>query len=224
MQRKICDFHMHSFYSDGDLLPAEIVRRTQVLGHKAIAITDHADASNIEQIVSALSKASALVSKYSEGFILIPGVELTHVPPKSIANLARTAKKCGAKIVVVHGETPVEPVTAGTNTAACNCPDVDVLAHPGLISEENVVAAKGNGIFLELSFRGGHCLGNGLVACLAKKAGTSLIVDSDAHTIGDHLSPSDAFAVARGSGLSKADAERVVYGNADLLLKRLGFV
>jgi len=46
MQRKICDFHMHSLFSDGDLLPAEIVRRTQVLGHRAIAITDHADGSN----------------------------------------------------------------------------------------------------------------------------------------------------------------------------------
>jgi putative hydrolase len=223
MQRKICDFHMHSFYSDGDLLPAEIVRRTQVLGHKAIAITDHADSSNIEHVVSALSKASALVSKYSDDFILIPGVELTHVPPKSIDELARAAKRCGAKIVVVHGETPVEPVVAGTNAAACRCPDVDILAHPGLIAEEDVATAKANGIFLELSFRGGHCLGNGLVARLAKSAGACLIVDSDAHTIGDHLSPSDALAVARGSGLSKSDAESVIYRNADLLLKRLGF-
>ncbi len=222
MQRKICDFHTHSFYSDGDLLPAEIVRRAQVLGHRAIAITDHADTSNMDQIISALLKASALVSKYSEDFLLIPGVELTHVPPKSIASLARSAKKLGAKIVVVHGETPVEPVAEGTNTAACGCPDVDILAHPGLISEESVAEAKRNGVFLELSRRCGHCLGNGLVAALAKKEGAMLIVDSDAHTVGDHLSPADAFAVARGSGLSKADAERVVYRNPDLVIKRLG--
>ncbi len=222
MQRKICDFHMHSFYSDGDLLPAEIVRRTQVLGHRAIAITDHADSSNLEHIISALSKASSQVSEYSDDFTLIPGVELTHVPPESIADLSRRAKKLGAKIVVVHGETPVEPVAEGTDAAACCCPDVDIVAHPGLISEEDVDAAKRNGIFLELSFRGGHCLGNGLVAALAKRVGAMLIVDSDAHTVGDHLSPSDAFAVARGSGLSKADAERVVYENPSLLLKRLG--
>ncbi len=222
MQRKICDFHMHSLFSDGDLLPAEIVRRTQVLGHRAIAITDHADGSNLEQVISVLSKASSQASKYSDGFSLIPGVELTHVPPGRIADLASLAKRLGAKIVVVHGETPVEPVAYGTDAAACSCPDVDILAHPGLISEESVEAARQNGIFLELSFRGGHCLGNGLVAAMAKREGAALIVDSDAHTVGDHMSPEDAFAVARGSGLSKADAERVLYQNPLLLLKRLG--
>lgn len=221
IMRKICDFHMHSLFSDGDLLPSEIVRRTYILNNRAIAITDHADPSNMEAIIRALVRASDFISKYYSDFQLIPGVELTHVPPKSIPTLAKEAKSYGAKIVVVHGETPVEPVQPGTNSISCGCPDVDILAHPGMISEDEVSKAKDNGVFLELSYRCGHCLGNGRVASLATKIGAKLLVNSDAHDIGDHLSPEVALNVARGSGLSESEAERAISKNPDLLLKRI---
>lgn len=221
MPRRICDFHMHSLFSDGDLLPSEIVRRTNVLGNRAIAITDHADPSNMEHVIGSLVRASEFTAKYVDDFTLVPGVELTHVPPKSIPILAREAKKMGASLVVVHGETPVEPVQEGTDEASCRSPEVDILAHPGMITEEAVAYARENGVFLELSYRGGHSLGNGHVARLAKKHGAMLLVDSDAHNIGDHMSPPDALRVARNSGLSSAEAERIVFENPDLLLKRL---
>ena len=41
---------MHSLFSDGELLPSELARRALVLGHEAIAITDHVDYSNINTI------------------------------------------------------------------------------------------------------------------------------------------------------------------------------
>jgi putative hydrolase len=213
---------MHSLFSDGELLPAEIVRRERVLGHRAIAITDHADASNLEQLIASLVRASEHVAKTIDDFQLLPGVELTHVPPKAIPDLARRAKELGARIVVVHGETPVEPVEAGTNEISCVCSDVDILAHPGIISEAAVIKAKDSGVFLELSYRGGHCLGNGHVARLARKHGALLVVDSDAHNIGDHLTSADALNVAVGAGLKRAEAERVVFSNPDLLLKKVG--
>jgi histidinol phosphatase-like PHP family hydrolase len=212
---------MHSLFSDGDLLPSEIVRRTNVLGNRVIAITDHADPSNMEHVIHSLVRASDFTAKYVDDFRLVPGVELTHVPPKSIPSLAREAKKLGAVLVVVHGETPVEPVQEGTDDASCRCQDVDILAHPGMITEEAMVNAKENGIFLELSYRGGHCLGNGHVARLAKKQGAMLLVDSDAHNIGDHMTPADALGVAQNSGLSVSEAERVVFENPNILLKRL---
>jgi len=221
MPRRICDFHMHSLFSDGDLLPSEIVRRTNVLGNRVIAITDHADPSNMEHVIHSLVRASDFTAKYVDDFRLVPGVELTHVPPKSIPSLAREAKKLGAALVVVHGETPVELVQEGTDDASCRCQDVDILAHPGMITEEAMVNAKENGIFLELSYRGGHCLGNGHVARLAKKQGAMLLVDSDAHNIGDHMTPADALGVAQNSGLSVSEAERVVFENPNILLKRL---
>jgi histidinol phosphatase-like PHP family hydrolase len=213
---------MHSLISDGELLPAEIARRTYALGHRAVAITDHTDPSNMQHVVSSLVRASEFISKYYDDFQLIPGVELTHVPPKSIPSLAKEAKRYGAKIVVVHGESPVEPVQEGTDEAACNCSAVDLIAHPGYISREAVEKAKENGIFLELTYRGGHCLGNGHVARLARKIGAHLVVDSDAHEIGDLLTPETAIGVARGAGLSKVEAERVVYDNPGLVIKRLG--
>jgi histidinol phosphatase-like PHP family hydrolase len=84
-----------------------------------------------------------------------------------------------------------------------------------------VASAKENGVFLELSYRAGHCLGNGHVAKLAKKFGAQLIVDSDAHNIGDHLTPSNATSVAHGAGLTETEAEHVVFNNPDMLLKRI---
>jgi putative hydrolase len=219
--RRICDFHMHSLLSDGGLLPAEIVRRTYVLGHKAVAITDHADPSNMQHVVSSLLQASKFISKYYDDFKLIPGIELTHIPPKSIPSLSKEAKRYGAKIVVVHGESPVEPVQEGTDEVACSCSDVDLVAHPGYISRDAVERAMENGIFLELTSRGGHCLGNGHVARLARKIGAHLVVDSDAHDIGDLLTPKVALGVAYSSGLTKTEAERVVFENPSLVMKRL---
>ncbi|MDD1764631.1 MAG: histidinol phosphate phosphatase domain-containing protein, partial [Candidatus Methanomethyliaceae archaeon] len=209
--RRICDFHTHSLLSDGELLPAEIVRRSYVLGHRVIAITDHTDPSNMQQVVSSLVRVSEFVSRYYSDFQLIPGVELTHIPPKSIPSLAKEAKRYGAKIVVVHGESPVEPVQEGTDEAACSCSDVDLIAHPGYISREAVERAKENGIFLELTSRDGHCLGNGHVAKLSRKIDVHLVVDSDAHDIGDLLTPKVAMGVAHSSGLTKAEAEKVVF-------------
>lgn len=80
MDRRICDFHMHSFYSDGDLLPLEIARRTRVLGNRLIAITDHADASNLEWVVNALRRASDEVSRHIDDFELSPASSLPTCP------------------------------------------------------------------------------------------------------------------------------------------------
>jgi len=84
---KRIDLHCHSLLSDGVLLPSELVRRAQALDHKAIAITDHADASNLEGVVKSLTKVSNNLQEHLET-VIIPGVELTHIPPKIIGDLA----------------------------------------------------------------------------------------------------------------------------------------
>ena len=126
------DLHTHTILSDGELLPTELVRRAAVLGYSTIAITDHADASNLAGLVEAIGEVRDSAQRY--GVDLLVGVELTHVPPSLIPALARDAKRRGADIVVVHGETVMEPVAPGTNHAACTCEYVDVLGHPGLLS------------------------------------------------------------------------------------------
>ena len=73
------DLHTHTLLSDGELLPTELVRRAAVLGYKTLAITDHADASNLVHLVDAVSMVRDAARWY--GVDLLVGVELTHVPP-----------------------------------------------------------------------------------------------------------------------------------------------
>lgn len=195
------DFHTHTFLSDGVLSPIELIRRAVSNGYTAIAVTDHAGVNDQERILDILVKECAEASE-NMGITAVPGVELTHVPPHRIAEAARRAKANGAKIVLVHGETIKEPVATGTNRAALESPDVDILVHPGMITEEEADIARQAGIYLELSARAGHSLTNGHVARTAIAAGASLVVDSDGHAPGDLLTEELARQIVIGAGLS----------------------
>ncbi len=203
------DLHTHSLFSDGELVPAEHVRRVEVLGYSAVAITDHADSSNLDFIIPRIVKAAAELNRYCST-LLVPGIELTHVPPEMMEELTRKARELGAKVVVGHGETVVEPVRPGTNRAALEA-GVDILAHPGLISLEDAQFAARQGVFLELSGRKGHSLTNGHVASMARQAGAKLAVNADAHGPGDFLTEKMAEIVARGAGLSSEEYAQVRY-------------
>ena len=128
----------------------------------------------------------------------------------------------GAQLVVVHGETIVEPVEKGTNKAALSSSYVDILAHPGLLTEEEALLAARNGVFLELSARRGHCLTNGHVAKIALHADAKLILDSDAHEPGDLLDSQLAEEIAHGAGLAGKDITTLLRDNTLSLLNRLG--
>lgn len=215
------DLHTHSFFSDGALLPSEMLRRAEALGYSALAITDHADTSNLEDLIARLvhfARAGLM------GFRLtfLPGVELTHVPPVQIAPLARRARELGARIVVVHGETPVEPVAPGTNRAAVECADVDILAHPGFITPEEAALAAANGVALEITARGGHNRTNGHVARVALAAGARLLVNTDTHTPGDMIDQAEARRVALGAGLTAEQAFAALVTNAQDIVDRAG--
>ena len=201
------DLHTHSLFSDGELVPAEHVRRVEMLDYTAIAITDHADSSNIDFIVPRIVKVAADLNRYCDTKLL-PGIELTHVPPEMFIELTAKARELGAKIVVAHGETPVEPVRSGTNRAALEA-DVDVLGHPGFISKEDAELAASKGILLELSGRKGHSLTNGHVVAMARAAGAKMAVNADAHGPGDFLSAKMAEIVALGAGLSAVEYAKV---------------
>jgi len=195
------DLHTHTFFSDGALVPAEHLRRVEVLGYEAIAITDHADGSNLDFIIPRIVQVAKELNPHSKTRLL-PGIELTHVPPALIEEITIRARNLGALVVVMHGETVVEPVAPGTNIAAIKA-KVDVLSHPGLITEKEMIRAKENGVLVELSGRKGHSLSNGHVAKLAKKTGTKLVVNADAHEPSDFLTAEMAQIVALGAGLSR---------------------
>lgn len=199
------DLHTHTTLSDGEMLPIELIRRASVLGYVTIAITDHVDSSNIRSVLTSIEPVKELAEGY--GVKLLAGVEITHVPPTHIPLLARRAREAGADIVVVHGETLVEPVAPGTNHAACSCRDVDVLAHPGLITFEDALSAAERGIALEVTSRAGHNRSNGHVVRIAREAECIMVVDSDAHAPSDILTDRARKDVALGAGMTEREME-----------------
>ena len=210
------DLHTHSLLSDGELVPSELIRRAKVKGYRMLGISDHVDISNIESVVGSVLKLSEKI-KYYEGITVLPGVEITHVPKGMVREMIALARRLGIFYVVVHGETIAEPVEEGTNREAIEG-GADILAHPGIISEEDVILAKERNILLEISGRKGHSLSNGHVANLAKRIGARLIFDTDAHSPTDLVTEEQARKVVMGAGLSAEDFYEM-QGNAVELVK-----
>ncbi len=212
------DLHTHSSFSDGELIPSELVRRAVVLGYKAIAITDHVDYTNIEHVLSSVCNVKSLEDDYD--IRIFSGVEITHVPPAKIPVLVKMARKLGAEVIVVHGETSVEPVPQGTNHSAVSL-DIDILAHPGFITLEDALTAKENGICLEITSRNGHNRTNGHVARIANEVGADLIVDTDSHSPHDLINDETAFKIAMGAGLDEKGARKATITNPMKLISNL---
>jgi histidinol phosphatase-like PHP family hydrolase len=214
------DLHTHTLFSDGTLIPSELIRRLEAMGYLAVAITDHVDSSNLDHVVPRIVRVAEELN-HAQSVKVIPGAELTHVPPVFIPSLVRRAREMGARLVVIHGETIVEPVAPGTNRAGIEA-GADVLAHPGLIRPEEVKLAASKGVFLEISSRKGHSLTNGYVAKLATEAGARLILNSDGHGPGDFMTEAFAAKVIQGAGLP-SNAHQQLLANSRLLLGGIGF-
>ncbi|MDA8168277.1 MAG: histidinol phosphate phosphatase domain-containing protein [Nitrospiraceae bacterium] len=205
------DLHTHTVLSDGELLPFELVRRAVAIGYRAIAVTDHVDASNIDLVVPRIAKALKRL-KSSIPIEAIPGAEITHAPPALIGELVKEARELGAAIVVVHGETLAEPVLEGTNLAAIEA-GADILAHPGLITDDEARLARERSVVLEITSRKGHSISNGHVAKTAIRHGVRMTIDTDSHSPSDLITRERAISILMGAGL---DAEQipVVFDNA----------
>jgi putative hydrolase len=214
------DLHTHSLFSDGELIPSELVRRAEFLGYQAIAITDHTDSSNLDFILPRIIKIANELNE-SQPVKVIPGTELTHIPPGLLGRIVAGAREMGAAIIVVHGESIIEPVAPGTNRAAIEA-GVDILAHPGLINYEDASLAAEKGVLLEISARTGHSLTNGHVANMAEKAGAGLILNSDAHSPHDLMSGKLAREIVEGAGLP-SESFTSLQSNARQLLEKVGY-
>lgn len=211
------DLHTHSLLSDGALVPSELLRRAEVKGIKVLAITDHVDSSNIDHVVPMVAEFCKSL-KNCRCIQAIPGAEITHAPLELIPELVRRCRDLGARIVLVHGETLVEPVFEGTNRAAIES-GADILAHPGLITESDVQLAVEKGTYLELSGRKGHSLSNGHVAALALRFGAKLVANSDAHAPDDLMSLDFARRIVKGAGVG--EVEKIFQNSREIVDKFL---
>ena len=213
------DLHTHTIFSDGVLIPSELIRRAAERGYRAIALTDHADHSNFDFIIPRILRVARKLESVTD-IRIIAGIELTHVHPSDISGLVDESRALGAELIVVHGETIVEPVLPGTNRAALEA-GVDILAHPGLISGEDTALAAETKVCLEISARKGHSLTNGHVADLARRFGARLVLNTDAHGPGDLISKEMARRVAAGAGLTQ-DEINALFENSEALCRRIG--
>jgi len=202
-------------------LPAALIREAEIRGHSALAITDHVDASNIEEVIEALTHfEKEMAGKLSIKFI--PGVEISYIKPQYVAEYCQKARRLGAKLIIVHGESPVEPVYPGTNHAAVKEKGlVDILAHPGNINEEDAILAAKNEVFLELTTRKGHRDGNRHVAEIARRYHAKLIVDTDCHSEHDLITQEQAFSLCKEAGLTDEEAIQTIRDNPQELIKRI---
>jgi histidinol phosphatase-like PHP family hydrolase len=228
------DFHTHTVFSDGGMIPAGLMQRAIVRGCLGLAITDHVDSSNLEWAFENLLKfVEELGQEWQPGIVpvadvttaplntldsgiqaknwhlpLIPGVELTSVPPRKIATLAEKARSLGARWIVVHGETIMEPVAPRTNRAAIEA-GVDLLSHPGLITPEDAARAAELGVHLEITTHKGHGMANGWVAQRARESGAKLLLNTDCHISADMLDAKQRRAIAFGAGLTAEEVDRI---------------
>ena len=154
-------------------------------------------------MIPRLVKACSVLNKHWDIYSM-PGAEITHAPLGEIAPLVRYARRLGAMVVVVHGETISEPVIKGTNACAIDA-GCDILAHPGLITAKDAKLAKKNGTFLEITSRKSHMGSNRHVVNTARSAGAGLILNNDAH-MGDNLiSKEEALRLLSGLGCNKVE-------------------
>jgi len=213
------DLHTHSLFSDGELLPSEMVRRLEDMDYSCVAITDHVDLSNLDFVIPRLVKVARDLNQ-RQSVKVIPGAEITHVHPGSIESLVKKARELGAEMVLAHGETIIEPVAKGTNRAAI-LSGVDILAHPGLIDIEDIKLATERDVYLEITARHGHSFTNGYVARWAKEFGARLVFNSDAHSPHDLMTRQFAKMVAHGTGLGQNAFEEMLGNSRDLIKKML---
>jgi histidinol phosphatase-like PHP family hydrolase len=212
------DLHTHTIFSDGELLPSELVYRAKVKGYEAIALTDHVDFSNMDFVIRRIVRIVKELRKHY-GIIVVPGVEITYVPPKLIKNAVKSSRKSGAKLIVVHGETPSETVPEMTNHAGI-LSGADIIAHPGHITYEDALLAYKKGVHLEITSRRLHCKTNNHVFKAAKLAHAKLLFNSDTHRIENLIDKKIIRETLRNSGLTQGDF-RVMQNNAGKLLSRL---
>jgi len=213
------DFHSHSYLTDGETSATDMWREAEALDHRALALTDHLSMENPKPMLDRLHEEAKAWE--GGGFTPIVGVELTKLPPGHIAEVAKAARRYGAEIVIVHGESIVEVVPPGTNHAAIDSGEVDVLAHPGLIDPKDVELAKAHSVVLEISGRTGHSYSNGHVARLALEVGADLVVDSDAHAPEQLIPFERARRIALGAGVPESALERVLSSTPTELMRRL---
>ena len=136
-------------------------------------------------------------------------------PGRRLSRWRRWPADSGAELVVVHGETPAEPVRPGTNRAALEA-GVDILAHPGFLTQAEAELAREKGVCLEITSRAGPQHHQWPCGRMAKEAGA---LDGRRYGCpqprGSHRQER-AVQIAFGAGLDWEESRKIVVEHAIL--------
>ncbi|MFP4169819.1 MAG: DNA polymerase/3'-5' exonuclease PolX [Methanomassiliicoccales archaeon] len=200
------DLHVHSDLSDGDASVSEIARRAKKRGYGYVGITDHSESLKVAGGLTAgeLRESCDLVRRVSDGmedFEVLQGVELDIKEDGGLDYPDEVLKDLDFVVGAVHSRFNMgrEEMTERMVRAMSN-EYLSIIAHPtGRILERRepyeldlgrvMEEAREQGVMLEvncfpdrLDLKDVHCR-------MAKEAGVTLALGTDAHTLThlDHM-------------------------------------
>jgi DNA polymerase (family 10) len=189
------DLHMHTDWSDGKATLEEMVVGASAVGHRYIAICDHAKRLHDGRLERQAERIAEL-SAATEGIALLSGVEVDIRADGSLDLPDDALAERDWVVASIHSgfREPAATLTARI-VAAMDNPHVDCIGHPTgrkigrrapyEVDFETVVArAVETGTCLEINGQPDRLDLRDTYARLAAEAGAMIVLSSDAHSVG----------------------------------------
>ncbi|MBL3581699.1 histidinol phosphate phosphatase domain-containing protein [Oleidesulfovibrio alaskensis] len=189
-----------SSLSRGSMSPAQAARMGRLAGLRAMVLTEQVDSVTMTATLAQLVPAVRRLSLFG-GIEVIAGCEIAHMPPALIPDAVQEARSLGARFVSVLGQYLGSYAEEGTNLAAIDA-GCDLLAAPGLISEEEAAFAAERGTMLDITACGMQALANGHIAVAARAAGAPVAVTGGVCEPSQFINADLRRAVALGAGMT----------------------
>jgi DNA polymerase (family X) len=210
------DLHMHTTWSDGRATLEEMVEAAQALGHRYVAICDHAKRLRGELLERQTDEIAA-ANGHFDGIEILAGIE---VDIRRDGTLDVEDEALAARdwvMASVHaGFTDGRAELTRRLVAACDNPHVDCIGHPTgrklnrrapYDADWDAVFARAaeTGTFLELNAQPDRLDLKDTMARAAVTAGVKVVISTDAHRVHELANLELAVFQARRGWLTKDD-------------------
>jgi DNA polymerase (family 10) len=196
------DLQMHTKYTDGHNTIAEMAAACRKRGYEYLAITDHSKAVRVAGGLEASEFRQQFreidrVQKGMRGITILKGVEVDILEDGRLDLDDRTLADFDLVVASVHSNFNMTKLAMTRRVVkAMRHPAVHVLGHPTgrLIGKrepyaidmgEVIKAANGSGVMLEINAQPDRLDLSDLLARRARDAGVKLVINTDAHRVGE---------------------------------------
>jgi DNA polymerase (family 10) len=196
------DLQMHTKYTDGHNTIAEMAAACRERGYEYLAITDHSKAVRVAGGLEASEFRQQFreidrVQKGMRGITILKGVEVDILEDGRLDLDDRTLADFDLVVASVHSNFNMTKLAMTRRVLkAMRHPAVHVLGHPTsrLIGKrepyaidmgEVIKAANGSGVMLEINAQPDRLDLSDLLARRARDAGVKLVINTDAHRVGE---------------------------------------